>query len=107
MKASDLHLDELLSFSSDGGLIRFGPLRVIVMDTSAVGLLRKELIEDLGWNAARVFLSRFGFAQGWRAAESLRAELPWDTEDDWRHAGSRLHMLLGHVLLAEPTEVSN
>ena len=101
MKAADLHLDELLNFAPEGGYIRFGPLRVILMDTSALGFLRKELIDDLGWSVARILLSRFGFAQGWRAAEILKSALPWDSEEEWRNAGSRLHMLLGHVVVEE------
>jgi two-component system response regulator HydG len=99
MKATDLNLSELLTFPAEPGVIRFGPLRVMLMDTAALGLLRKELIEDLGWNAARILLSRFGFAHGWRTAESLRENFPWDSEDEWRHAGSVLHTLLGHVLV--------
>jgi DNA-binding NtrC family response regulator len=101
MKASDLNLNELLSFPAEGGVIHFGPLRMILMDTSALGLLRKELIEDLGWSGARILLSRFGFAQGWRAAESLRVDFPWDSEEEWRSAGADLHMMLGNVVVDE------
>ena len=101
MKSTDLNLNELLNFSPEGGLIQFGPLRVILMDTSALGLFRKELIDNLGWSAARVLLSRFGFAQGWRAAESLHADFPWDSDDEWRQAGAGLHTLLGHVVVDE------
>ncbi|MEO8215585.1 MAG: sigma 54-interacting transcriptional regulator [Acidobacteriota bacterium] len=101
MKSTDLNLSELLSFPPHGGPIHFGPLRVLLMDASAMGLLRKELIEGLGWTATRILLSRFGFANGWRAAESLRLDFPWDSEDEWREAGSYLHMLFGHVVVAE------
>jgi DNA-binding NtrC family response regulator len=101
MKPTDLDLRELLSFSPEGGLIEFGPLRAILMDASAMGFLRKEMIEDLGWNGARILLSRFGFAQGWRVAESLREALPWDSAEEWQRAGRRVLTLLGQVV-AEP-----
>lgn len=101
MKSTDLNLNELLSFPSHGGLFRFGPLRVILMDAGALGLLRKELIENLGFSGARLLLSRFGFAHGWHAAESLGTDFPWDSQDEWRKAGTHLLTLLGHVVAAE------
>ena len=98
---ADGHPCELLSFPDAPGVIRFGPLRVLLMDTAAMGLLRKELIDDLGGSAARILLSRFGFAHGWRTAESLRRDFPWDSVEEWRQAGSVLHTLLGHVVADE------
>ncbi|MCM2314937.1 MAG: sigma 54-interacting transcriptional regulator [Thermoanaerobaculia bacterium] len=95
MRASDLHRDEVLSFDG-AGMIRFGESRVIVHDATALGLLRKELIEDLGANGARMILTRFGFAHGWRTAENLRRDFPWDSEEEWRHAGGALLTMLGH-----------
>ena len=103
MKPTDLDLRELLSFSPEGGLIEFGPLRAILLDASAIGFLRKELIEDLGWSGARILLSRFGFAHGWRIAESMRSTFSSESVDDWRNAVARVHTLLGHVI-AEPAE---
>jgi transcriptional regulator with PAS, ATPase and Fis domain len=73
------------------------------MDASSIGFLRKELIEDLGWNGARILLSRFGFAQGWRIAESFRTVLPWDSAEEWTRAGRRIHTLMGQVV-AEPAD---
>ena len=103
MKATDLHPEEALSFEPDGGVIRFGGSRVVMFDATALGLLRKELIEDLGWNGARMVLTRFGFAHGWRTAENLRRDFPWDSAEEWRRAGSTLLTLLGHALV-EPVE---
>src|SRR5688500_13262729 len=99
MKAADLHFEEVLSFDPQGGVIRLGGSRVIVLDATAIGLLRKELIEGLGWSGARMVLTRFGFAQGWRTAENLRHDFTWDSETDWTHAGSALLTLMGHALV--------
>jgi transcriptional regulator with PAS, ATPase and Fis domain len=98
MKAADLHFEEVLSFDPQGGVIRLGGSRVIILDATAVGLFRKELIEGFGWNGSRMMLMRFGFAQGWRTAENMGIEFPWDSETDWAHAGSALATLMGHVL---------
>jgi DNA-binding NtrC family response regulator len=102
MRATDLDLRELLSFEPGGGVIRFGGERVLLFDAVALGLLRRELIESLGSTAARGILTRFGYAHGRRTAETLRTAFAWDSEEEWRVAGGRLHMLQGHVVIEEP-----
>ncbi|MCC7418177.1 MAG: sigma-54-dependent Fis family transcriptional regulator [Acidobacteria bacterium] len=97
MRARDLDLKELLQFDREGGLLRFAGERVLLLDAVALGLLRRELIETLGLAGARAILTRFGYAHGWRVAETLRSALPWDTDDEWRRAGGRLHTLQGLV----------
>jgi DNA-binding NtrC family response regulator len=102
MRVADLRLDELLQIDPDGGILRFANERVLLLDAVALGLLRRELIETLGTAGARTVLTRFGYAHGWRTAESLRTGFPWDGEDDWRHAGGRLHTLQGLVRVESP-----
>jgi len=96
MRAADLDLRELLE-TAPGGIIRFAGQRALILDATAMGLLRKELIETVGAAATRGILTRLGFAHGWRTAEALE-ELPWDSEDDFRTAGARIHTLQGQVL---------
>ena len=105
MRAADLDIHELLHFVPEGGLITFAGERVLLLDAVALGLLRKELIETLGATAARAVLTRFGYAHGWRVAETLRKGFPWDSEDEWRAAGARLHTLQG-LVRAEVTRAS-
>ena len=102
MRIGDLDLRELLHFDPLGGPIRFAGQRVVLYDAVALGLFRKELVDVLGSAAARVLLGRFGYAQGWRAAEALRTEIPWESEAEWRRSGGRLHQLLGHLRFAPP-----
>ena len=97
MRAADLDIHELLHFSPEGGVITFGGERVLLLDAVALGLLRRELIQTLGVTAARILFSRFGYAHGWRVAETLRQGFPWDSQDEWRIAGARLHTLQGLV----------
>src|SRR6202171_4730853 len=105
MRAADLDIHELLHFVPEGGRITFAGERVLLLDAVALGLLRKELIETLGATAARAVLTRFGYAHGWRVAETLRKGFPWDSEDDWRAAGARLHTIQG-LVRAEVTRAS-
>ncbi|MEZ6187198.1 MAG: sigma 54-interacting transcriptional regulator [Planctomycetota bacterium] len=99
MKAADLRLESLLHFHPEGGILRFAGQRAAILDVAALGLLRQELIETLGEPAARGVLTRFGFAHGWRVADSLEGAFDWDDPGEWRRAGGRLHTLQGLVLV--------
>ena len=105
MRAADLDIHELLHVAPEGGLITFAGERALILDAVALGLLRMELIQTLGTTAARLVLTRFGYAHGWRTAETLRHGFPWDSEDEWRVAGARLHTLQG-LVRAEITRAS-
>ena len=105
MRFSDLVLDELLEFQPDGGILRFAGQRALLLDTVALGLLRKELVAQLGFDVARGIMTRFGYAHGWRTAESLERSLPWASIEEWRRAGGRLHRLQGAVTF-EPVHPS-
>jgi len=98
----ELELSNLLEVDPSGGAIHFGGQRAVIMDAVALGMLRKELIELLGMAVARTILTRFGYAHGRRCAESIRNEVPWKDEADWRRAGGRLHTLLGMVRVEPP-----
>jgi two-component system, NtrC family, response regulator HydG len=89
MRVSDLDLRELLSFEPKGGILRFANERVLLFDAVALGLLRRELISALGPTGARALLTRFGYAHGWRIAESLKDGFVWDSEEAGTHRGER------------------
>ncbi len=99
MRYHDLHLDELLRFEPTGGIVRYARERALILDAVALGSLRKELIDTVGQEVARGLLTRFGFAHGWRVAESFEQDFPWDSEHEWTRAGGRLMQLLGLVVV--------
>ncbi|MFA4987301.1 MAG: sigma 54-interacting transcriptional regulator [Candidatus Brocadiia bacterium] len=100
MQIEDLRIEELLECESDAGLIRFAGEQAIIVDATAMGLLRKELVNQLGITAARVLLTRFGFVQGWRMAETMHARLNGDNDQIWSQACGRIHMLEGMYRLS-------
>jgi two-component system, NtrC family, response regulator HydG len=97
MKIDDLDLRELAVLPPKGGILRFAGERVILMDTVALGILRREIIETIGVTGARGVLTRFGYAHGWRTAQAMREQFPWENEREWKIAGGRLHTLQGMV----------
>lgn len=103
MRACDLVLDELLEFQSGGGILRFAGQRAVLVDSHALGLLRKELIDAFGLETARQVITRVGYAYGWHSAETLERALPWTSVDEWRRAGWRMSGLRGMATL-EPVD---
>ncbi|MCA9617411.1 MAG: sigma 54-interacting transcriptional regulator [Myxococcales bacterium] len=95
LRAADLHHSELLELDPEAGVIRFAGQRAVLLDAVAMGVLRNYLVENFGVTAARAVLTQFGFAHGWRMAEALKAQFDWDTVEDWRRAGAKLHTLSG------------
>ncbi len=95
MRVGDLDHKELLELNPETGLIHFGGQRALLIDAVAMGLLRKYLVENFGLTAARAVLTQFGFAHGWRMAETLKTQFTWDSEEDWLKAGARIQELEG------------
>jgi two-component system response regulator HydG len=99
VRVEELDLKELLEVDAEGGLVRFAGQRALIFDAVAQGLLRKELIDTFGMRVARGLLSRFGYAHGQRMAEAMRTQFKWDSDEDWRRAGSRIYALQGLFML--------
>jgi len=97
MDLEHLNLAELLDFRPDQGIIRLHEQRVVVLSAAAMGLLRKELIDTLGLKTARRLFLRFGYADGYHDAVSLRDRSKWADPIDGLRAGVVLHRLEGIV----------
>ncbi len=103
MRVEDLNVSELVEFDSEDGVVRFAGQRALIIDATAKGNLRKELVNQFGLSTARAVLTRFGFVQGWRMAEAMQELFQWESEDDWHHACGRIHMLEGMYRLGPGT----
>jgi len=91
------HLTELLDIRPDQGIIRLHEQRVVLLSAVAMGLLRKELIDTLGLETARRLFLRFGYADGYHDAVSLRDRSKWSSPLEGLRAGVVLHRLEGIV----------
>jgi two-component system, NtrC family, response regulator HydG len=103
MRVEDLNISELVEFDTEDGVVRFAGQRALIIDATAKGNLRKELVTHFGLSTARAVLTRFGFVQGWRMAEAMQNLFQWESEDDWHHACGRIHMLEGMYRLGPGT----
>jgi DNA-binding NtrC family response regulator len=93
----DLHVAELLDFRPDQGIIRLHEQRVVILSAAAMGLLRKELIDTLGFETAKRVAIRFGFADGYHDAVNLRERSHGTDLVEAVRAGAMLHTLEGIV----------
>ena len=103
MQAEDLDIHALLAVDPAAGAVHFAGLRALIVDAVAMGALRRDLVDALGLGGARTALTRFGYAQGWRAAEALRGRFAWDDPQALRDAGGRLGLLQGMLRLSPGT----
>jgi DNA-binding NtrC family response regulator/predicted hydrocarbon binding protein len=90
-------LGEVLDFRPDLGIIRLHDQRVVILSAAAMGLLRKELTDTVGDENARRVMLRFGYADGYHDAVSLRDRSTWADPLDGLRAGVTLHRLEGIV----------
>lgn len=79
-----------LRFSFEDAQIWLDEERMVLMHSSALGCLRKELIETLGLERARGLLTRMGFASGQRDAEIVRKRYPGVSDLELLHKGPLL-----------------
>ncbi len=97
MKPEELQLADVLEFRPDQGIIRLHEQRVVILSATAMGLLRKELVETLGIDTARRLFLRFGYADGYHDAVNLRERSAWSDPVEGLRAGATLHTLEGIV----------
>ena len=91
------HPTEVLDFRTDQGIIRLHDQRLVLLSAVAMGLLRKELIDTLGIPSARRLFLRFGYADGYHDAVSLRRRWRWSDPLEGLRAGAELQRLEGIV----------
>ena len=90
-------LTESLFFSPGDGRIWLNDQRMLLLHSSAMGHLRRELIDTLGQDRARGLLTRAGYVSGARDAQLVRERWPGGDAASILMAGTRLHALEGMV----------
>jgi transcriptional regulator with GAF, ATPase, and Fis domain len=98
-------LAEHLFFSPGDGRIWLNDQRMLLMRSSSFGILRKELVAELGMEKARGLLTRAGYVSGVRDAEMVREQWPEADLSALLLAGTQLHALEGMVSV-EPLQLN-
>ncbi|RYF61114.1 MAG: sigma-54-dependent Fis family transcriptional regulator, partial [Comamonadaceae bacterium] len=90
-------------FSPGDGRIWLNDQRMVLIHSSAMGHLRRELIDTLGQASARGLLTRAGYVSGARDAQLVRERWPDGDAAAVFMAGARLHALEGMVKVTPVT----
>ena len=90
-------ISECLFFSPGDGRIWLQDQRMMLLHAEAMGSLRRELIDSLGQEQARGFLTRAGYTSGALFAQLVRKQWPDVEPGAAAMAGARLHALVGMV----------
>ena len=93
MKASDLKLQEIVSFTD--GMLSLRGRRLVIHDIHAFAQIRKDLFNMLGKDAARKIFTRFGYYWGQEDATAMKRIFKWDNLLEWIRAGAKMHTLQG------------
>jgi DNA-binding NtrC family response regulator len=97
-------LSEHIFFSPGDGRIWLNDQRMLLMRSSSMGVLRKEMVSMLGLERTRGLLTRTGYVSGMRDAELVREQWAGADTAAMLLAGTRLHALEGMVQV-EPLQL--
>lgn len=104
MKAPDFNLSKQLKFNFESGITTFQDSRLVIFDANAIGLLRQNLIEQLGFDQARDFFLRFGFQNGYADFLQMKINYEFESEMELLASGPVIHTWEG-IVHAAPKEI--
>ena len=90
-------IQSLLRFESEEGRIWLGEERMVLLRSSEMRGLRRELIDSLGMERAKGLLIRMGYVAGQQDADTARRLRPDATLFDAFSVGPQSHMVTGQV----------
>lgn len=97
MRADAIAFKDVFQIERLSGRISLGSSRYVMLNATAVGKMRRELIDNLGWEVTRGILERVGHQCGQHDARQMRRHYDWTSDEEWLRAGFRLHYLEGMV----------
>lgn len=104
MKAADFNLQKDMEFSLEKGITSFRGSRLVIFDANAIGLLRQNLLEELGVEKARNLFLKFGFQNGYADFMQMKLNYEFDSEMDLLASGPVIHTWEG-IVQATPKEI--
>jgi len=100
IKIQDIQLEKLQSLQGETGKHYLNSERVLILNTCAIGALRKELIHTLGMEQAKGFFIRYGYACGYHDAESIKHDSSTGDKTESYRLDTLFHTFIGmaHVI---------
>jgi len=104
LKAADFDFCRELQFNRDEGIATFRNSRILIFDANSIGLLRQNLIVELGWDKAREFFLRFGYQNGFSDFQQIKLSCEYENETELLSLGPIMHTWEG-IVKAVPTSL--
>jgi hypothetical protein len=104
MRSTDFDLSRDLHLNPDTGIATFAQSRVVVLDVAALGLLRQDLLEKLGWEEARRIILRFGYQHGFSDFLQMKFAYEFESENELLASGPLIHTWEG-IVKATPRDI--
>jgi hypothetical protein len=97
MKALDFDLSKDLKLNLDTGIARFKENRLVIFDSNSIGVLRQDIINELGFTKAREFFLKFGYQNGYSDFKQMCLNYTFDNEMELLASGPVIHTWEGIV----------
>ncbi|MFP4499237.1 MAG: XylR N-terminal domain-containing protein [Vulcanimicrobiota bacterium] len=97
MDIESFDLRKEIRFDRNKGMVTFQENRLVLFDANAMGLLRQNLIDELGLEKARQFFIRFGFQNGYSDFLQVKLNYSFKTEEELFVMGPKMHSWEGIV----------
>jgi hypothetical protein len=104
MKAIDFDFSKNLHLNLETGIAKFEENRMVIFDTNALGLLRQDLINELGFEKAKNFFLKFGYQNGYSDFKQISLNYSFDNEMELLATGPIIHTWEG-IVSAKLTEI--
>jgi PAS domain S-box-containing protein len=95
MRADSISFKDVFEVDPLSGSIRLGGNRHIILDAAAVGALRRELMDNLGWEVTQGIFLRVGYLCGRHDAHQVRKRHSLPSDEEALRLGLRLHYVEG------------
>lgn len=97
MEALDFNLSKEIQFDFEQGITSFRDSRLLILDANAIGLLRQNMIEELGVERARRFFFRLGYQNAYSDFMQANISYEFDNEFELLKVGPVIHTWEGKV----------
>ncbi len=104
MKAVDFDFTKDLLFYFRKGQTSFEDSRLVIFDCNAIGLLRQNLMEEIGLEKTRRFFLKFGYQNGYADFLQMKVNYEFESEMELLASGPVIHTWEG-IVSANPMEI--
>lgn len=104
MKVADFNFQKDLKFDIKEGITKFRESRMLIFDAEAIGLLRKLIIDEIGFNKARELFLKFGYHHGYADFLQMKLNYKFESEIELLSSGPVIHTWEG-IVQATPKEL--